>query len=235
MTFQRFVAMATCACGLAFAAASAQAQTDTYRIEANSTHTTELSICNPAVEVHLNGDDDTDLDYVIRNSRGDVVHSDYGLSDETRATLYRDASKQCEDFTVQTTNLGNVWNAMDIALNTVQGDSGNPINTATYRVEAKGRHGVDFSICSPEVRIDVRGDGDTDLDFVVSDANGNVVHSDYGLTDQASFTIARRSDMECEQFSMETINLGDVYNLYQVQMEDIVQDAVFTKGTSRRD
>lgn len=232
MNIKRLVALAVAGCGLAFASTGAQAQTDSYRVEANATHSLTLTICNPVVEVRLDGDDDTDLDFVIRNSRGQVVHSDYDYSDDTVATLRRRASSGCEDFTVETSNLGNVWNLMDVSMNTIESETGNPVSVGSYRAPANGTHNVDLSICNPQVRIEIAGDGDTDLDFVIRNSRGEVVHSDYDYTDQTSTTLRRRSGVECEDFTLETSNLGNVYNLYQVSLEDIVQDAPAT--TNRR-
>jgi len=225
MNFRRFVAVACGILGLAAMPLTAQAQSDSFRIEANSTHTTELTICNPEVRVVLSGDGDTDLDFVIRNSRGDIVHSDYGLTDRSEATLYRRSDMACENFELRTTNLGNVWNLLDISLEDIRTDSGNPIDTDSYRVNANATHRVDLNICSPQVLITVRGDGDTDLDFVIRNSRGEIVHSDYDLTDRTSATLLRRGGVECESFELTTTNLGDVYNLYTVQLEDVVQDA----------
>ncbi len=224
MVFSRIIAIAAAVCGFALTAGNAAAQTDSYRVEANASHTTELTVCNPVVEVRLNGDDDTDLDYVIRNSRGEIVHSDYGLSDETVATLRRNPNLQCEDFTVVTTNLGNIWNLMDVSINTLLNNDGVEISTASYRVEANGVHRVDLSICNPQVRIDIAGDGDTDLDYVITNSRGQTAHSDYGLTDRTSAVIRRANGVECEEFDLTTTNLGGVYNLYQVSLTDLVLD-----------
>ncbi len=224
MNFRRFVAALCGIVGLAAMPQAAQAQSDSFRIEANSTHTTELTICNPEVRVVLSGDGDTDLDFVIRNSRGDIVHSDYGLTDQSSATLYRRSGVECENFELRTTNLGNVWNLLDISLEDIRTDSGNPVDTDSYRVNANATHRLDLNICNPQVRITVRGDSDTDLDFVIRDSRGQIVHSDYDLTDRTSATLYRRNGVECESFELTTTNLGDVYNLYTVQLEDVVRD-----------
>ncbi|QZH73811.1 MAG: hypothetical protein JY451_08455 [Erythrobacter sp.] len=226
MKFSRMIAIAVATLGFAFASGSVAAQTDSYRVEANATHTTELTVCNPVVEVRLNGDDDTDLDYVIRNSRGEIVHSDYGFSDETVATLRRRPGVECENFTVETRNLGNIWNLMDVSMNTLQNNDGASVSTASYRVEANGVHRVDLSICNPQVRIDIAGDGDTDLDYVITNSRGATAHSDYGLTDRTSAVLYRASGVECEEFDLTTTNLGGVYNLYQVSLTDLVYDSV---------
>ena len=225
MNFRRLVAAACAVLGLAALPQVALAQTDSFRIEANATEITDLTICNPEVRVVMSGDGDTDLDYVIRNSRGEIVHSDYGLSDQSEAILYRRNDVQCEEFELRTTNLGNVWNLLDITLADVRTDSGNPVDTESYRVNANATHVVEMSICSPQVRIHINGDDDTDLDYVIRNSRGEIVHSDYGLSDETETILYRRSGVECESFELTTTNLGNVYNLYLVQLEDVVQDA----------
>ncbi|WP_147367043.1 hypothetical protein [Aurantiacibacter zhengii] len=224
MNFRHFVAAVCGVVGLAAMPLTAQAQSDSFRIDANATHTTDLTICNPEVRVVLSGDGDTDLDFVIRNVRGDIVHSDYGLTDQSSATLQRQARSGCENFELRTTNLGNVWNLLDVSLENIRTDSGNPIDTDSYRVDANSTHRVDLSICSLQVIVRVSGDGDTDLDFVIRNSRGETVHSDYDLTDQTSATLSRRNGVSCETFELETSNLGNVYNLFTVQLEDVVRD-----------
>ena len=233
MTFHRFVALVCAVLGLAAMPGVAFAQANTFRIEANSSHTATLTICNPEVRVTMSGDGDTDLDFVIRNSRGEIVHSDYGLSDQSETLLYRRNGVECEEFELRTTNLGNIWNALDVTLNDVRTDSGNPVDTESYRVNANATHRVDMNICSPQVRINVRGDGDTDLDFVIRNSRGEIVHSDYDYTDQTEAVLYRRGGVECESFELTTSNLGDVYNLYTVQLEDVVQDRTPARPQAR--
>ncbi len=104
-------------------AAPAMAQSDSYRVEANDSTTIDITICNPEVYVSVNGDGDTDLDFLVRNPRGETVHSDYDLTDITFFTLYRLASSGCEVHEMDVTNLGNVWNRFDITLTTVRADA----------------------------------------------------------------------------------------------------------------
>lgn len=115
---------ATILAGIGAALATpAAAQTDSYRVEANSEQTINLNICNPEVFISVNGDGDTDLDFVIRNSRGDIVHSDYDLTDVTFTTLYRRNGVQCENFQLEVSNLGQVWNRYEVVMQTVATDA----------------------------------------------------------------------------------------------------------------
>ena len=217
----RLFALIAAMLGCTVLPASAWAQVDSYRVDANSYEETEITICNPRVRVVMNGDGDTDLDFVITNARGQTVHSDYGLSDRSTAVLNRTNGRQCEDFNLRTTNLGNVWNLLTISLENMAVDNGNPVTSDSYRADANSTMTVDMQICSARVRLNVEGDGDTDLDFVVRDARGMVVHSDYGLNDRTSAVLSRGMGAGCQDFTMEVSNLGSVYNMFVVQLEDL--------------
>lgn len=105
----------------------------------------------------------------------------------------------------------------------------------SYRVEANSTQTIDLNICNPEVHISVRGDGDTDLDFSITNARGDVVHSDYDLTDITFASLYRRSDVECENFQLSVSNLGDVWNRYEVTMETVVAQARGSNDGRNRD
>lgn len=132
MTFLRTAAAAIlAACGLG--AVPALAQTDSYRVEANDSTSIDITICNPEVYVSVAGDGDTDLDFVVRNPRGDTVHSDYDLTDITFFTLYRLAGSGCETHVMDVTNLGDVWNRFEITLTTVRADAAGTGNSGDSR------------------------------------------------------------------------------------------------------
>ncbi len=104
-------------------ATPAAAQSDSYRVEAHSEQTINLNICNPEVFISVNGDGDTDLDFTIRDSRGNIVHSDYDTTDITFTTLYRRSDVECENFELVVNNLGNVWNRYEVDMQTTRSDS----------------------------------------------------------------------------------------------------------------
>ena len=114
-------------------AAPAAAQTDSFRVEANDINTIELSICNPEVYVSVRGDGDTDLDFVVRDPRGNIVHSDYDLTDITFFTLIRQARSGCEEYAMDVTNLGSVWNRFEVTLDTVRSDVAAPVSDGQNR------------------------------------------------------------------------------------------------------
>lgn len=85
------------------------------------------------------------------------------------------------------------------------------------RVEADSSSSITLQVCAPGARLEARGDGDTDLDFVVRNQAGDTVHSDYDTTD-ITFADLRPSGSGCEDFRLEVSNLGDVYNVLKVQL-----------------
>jgi hypothetical protein len=120
MKYLRFAA-ALAAAFCAFQAAPAMAQ-ESYRVEANDSTTIDISICNPEVYVEVRGDGDTDLDFAVRDPRGNTVHSDYDLTDITFFTLHRQANSGCETYPMDVTNLGDVWNQFEVTMTTIRGD-----------------------------------------------------------------------------------------------------------------
>ena len=58
------------------------------------------------------------------------------------------------------------------------------------------------------------GDGDTDLDLYVYDENGNLIDSDTDLTDVC---VCTWEPSWTGVFRIEVVNLGNVYNLYDIE------------------
>ncbi len=220
---------------------------DSTRIEkfiigANETQTIDFKACGTSAQVTARGDGDTDLDFIIRNSDEAVVHEDDDLSDETTATLAGLLS-DCETFEMEVANLGAVYNALMVVVEPegapiqtfagtqpsttlVSGVAGAPAEAAgegagEYRANANSAIRVDLPVCGA-TRLEVRGDGDTDLDFSIDDSDGNTVFSDYDLSD-VTFTTLEPSG-GCETFEMEVSNLGDVYNVFTVALTDASEE-----------
>lgn len=192
-----------------------------YRANANSSTVVNLPICGRQ-RLEVRGDGDTDLDFTVRDGAGDTVHSDFDLTDITFATL--EAPEDCSTFTMEVENLGDVFNVFSVALT----EAGPPAifsGPGQYRVNAKEAATVNFDVCGRQ-RLSVRGDGDTDLDFVVTDNVGASVHSDFDLTDQTSAILETKEG--CSAFSMEVDNLGDVFNVFTVSIEDAGPRAIYT-------
>ncbi len=92
-----------------------------------------------------------------------------------------------------------------------------------YRIEARQSQMVDLSICSPAVRMDVAGDGDTDVDFTVFDQNNTMVYQDLDTDDRTSTTLYGTADGRngCQTWRIELNNLGDVRNRVRVTLTDV--------------
>ena len=88
---------------------------------------------------------------------------------------------------------------------------------SSYRVEANSTFGVNLNLCENPVVVDVRGDGDTDVDFRIYDQNGNQVYSDTDLDDITTATLTPNvRNGNCVVYRMDLINLGNVWNQVQV-------------------
>jgi hypothetical protein len=92
-----------------------------------------------------------------------------------------------------------------------------------YRVEARQSQMVDLTICSPAVRMDVAGDGDTDVDFTVFDQNNSVVYQDLDTDDQTSTTLYGTAGGRggCQTWRIQLDNLGNVWNRVRVTLTDV--------------
>lgn len=216
MKFQLILTAAGAVAALA-CASPAFAQSESYRIDANSSSTISLNICSPQVRLSVHGDGDTDLDFTVTDSSGNIVHSDYDTTDITYATLNRRSDVQCENFDLEIQNLGDVYNMAEVTLETLSSGGSSGGSTRSYRANSDSTSRIGLEICGPATRVQVRGDGDTDLDFRIYDPSGNEVASDYATTDTMD-TVISPSGSGCATYSMEVVNLGDVYNMYTVTL-----------------
>lgn len=89
-----------------------------------------------------------------------------------------------------------------------------------YSVDAFDTDNITLTLCNPDVRIEVHGDGDTDLDFTITGPTGTVLHSD---TDETDWTVAtiHNGDRTCRKYTLKVENYGDVYNRYSVEMSNV--------------
>lgn len=181
-----------------------------YRAEANASLTVNVPVCS-ASRIEVRGDGDTDLDFTVRNAWGDTVHSDFDLTDVTFATLVPGGG-ECETFTVQVDNLGDVYNVFSISLDETDLSNG-PEGSGEYRVNANSSTKIALQVCE-STNVFARGDGDTDLDFTITDKDSVTVHSNFDLTDRTEFTLDPRDG--CQTYQMAVQNLGNVYNVLTV-------------------
>ncbi len=208
-----------------------------YIIQGNQTQTIDFKACGTSAQLQARGDGDTDLDFIVRNSDGAVVHENDDTTDETSATLAGLLS-DCETFEMDVSNLGEVYNAVMVVVAPEGADEAPFAGTAPstslasgisgaatvaetegageYRADANSALIVNLPVCGVN-RLEVRGDGDTDLDFTITDSTGSTVHSDFDLSDVTITTLAPSLE-ECETFAMEVSNLGDVYNVFSVAL-----------------
>ncbi len=217
----------------------ASTRVEKYVIAPGANQTLEFKACGTSAQLIARGGGNTDLDYIVRNSDGGVVHEDDALEDETTATLAGLLS-DCETFEMDVRNLGQEPNVLlvmvapegaeDVAFTgtapstslasgltgiaTVAESEG----AGEYRADANAALIVNLPVCGVN-RLEIRGDGDTDLDFTVNDSTGETVHTDFDLSD-VTFTTLTPSLEECETFTVEVSNLGDVYNVFSVTLTD---------------
>ena len=211
-------------------------------IQANETQTLSLKACGTSAKITARGDGDTDLDYVIRNSDGAVVHENEDETDETSATL-SGLRSDCEVFEMDIANLGGVYNAVMVVIEpegvTPASFTGTPPSTSLasglssvvreaesegpgeYHAEANETLTVNVPVCGMS-RMVISGDGDTDLDFIIRNSNSDVVHADADLSDVTFATIEPLG--QCETFTAQVSNLGDVVNIFTLSLVDAGAD-----------
>ena len=86
--------------------------------------------------------------------------------------------------------------------------------TDRTRVQARDTNRYTVSFRGGETaRIDLQGDGDTDLDIFVYDEFGNLVASRTGGTDRESVSWTPRFT---GPFTIRVVNLGTVWNEYRI-------------------
>lgn len=84
------------------------------------------------------------------------------------------------------------------------------------RVEARSRHVYRERFRGEQLaRVVIIGDGDTDLDLFVYDANGNLIRSDIRVTD---FVHVEWTPRWTGEFRIEVVNHGNVWNRYVIVM-----------------
>lgn len=106
-----------------------------------------------------------------------------------------------------------------MAQKTDGGGGGDYRPVSSYRVEARSEFWVDLNLCSNPVVVDIRGDGDTDVDFWIYDQNGREVYSDVDLDDITTATLNPPvSNGRCVVWRLKLSNLGNVWNQVQVSV-----------------
>jgi hypothetical protein len=207
-----------------------------YRIEANSDSTINLDICAPEVRLVADGDNDTDLDFWIYDNNGNQIHTDTDRTDVTYYTIRSSAGGgRCLPYRLKVHNYGNVYNQMSLTLTNQGGGGGGGtgvyqlagnggtgrVSSFSIRSEGNSNQSYALSLCAPSVYMEVRGDGDTDLDFWVTDQNGNEVHRDTDSTDITFATLRSNGRANnCANYGLRIRNYGNVYNQVEVKLTE---------------
>ena len=230
-------AFALCAAVSFGLSTAAHAADQTFAIGANSTSTIDVSVCSNSVYLQADGDNDTDLDFWLYDNFGTLVHSDTDGTDLTFYTINNSGAGggRCLPYQLKVQNFGNVYNNMVLSL-TDQGQTSNSGQTGIYaakagatnrvvtqsvRAEADASQNYTLNLCSPSVYLEVRGDGDTDLDFWVYDDSGREVHSDTDGTDITFATLnSGRGRGSCAEFQLRIHNFGNVYNQVEIKLTE---------------
>jgi sulfur transfer protein SufE len=217
-------------------ATTAQASEQTYRVDATSESTIDINVCSSSVYLQANGDGDTDLDFWLYDNAGNLVHSDTDSTDITFFTISNGSagSGRCLPYQLKVQNFGDVYNNMTLSLTdqgaTSSGQTGiyatkapatNHVVTQSVRSDAESSQTYTLSLCAPSVYLEVRGDGDTDLDFWVYDESGREVHSDTDSTDITFATLnSGRGYGSCANFQLRIHNYGSVYNQVAITLTE---------------
>jgi hypothetical protein len=100
------------------------------------------------------------------------------------------------------------FSAGQVRADAFETDRVNAHDTETWRYEANN---------SGWVIVSIEGDGDTDLDLYIRQEDGRYVARNTNYSDQASvefYAVAGRT------YNFEVHNLGDVYNVYEIEIDD---------------
>lgn len=88
-----------------------QTTTDYFRVEANDTDVIAITACKPTVDIRVDGDNDTDLDFFLYDPSGNLVFSDTDTTDLMIYTLRTSAGGgNCLNYRLEIRNLGSVYN-----------------------------------------------------------------------------------------------------------------------------
>ncbi|BDW81885.1 hypothetical protein MACH24_13230 [Erythrobacter sp. Dej080120_24] len=217
----------TCVASLAIIAAPASASVDEYSVDGGSVATISLQVCSAESQLAVRGDTGTDLDFVLTDPAGGMVHSDEGVDDYLSIVIEKEGD-DCAPYSLAVSNLGEEANAFTVVLEPIVESS---VRIEKYIIQANETRTLDFKACGTSAAVSARGDGDTDLDFIIRNSDEGVVHEDAGETDETSVTLAGLLS-DCETFQMEVANLGDVYNALMVVVEPKGADPAPFAGTA---
>lgn len=98
-----------------------------------------------------------------------------------------------------------------------------PAHAEAFRINAGQTRMIDINACSYRIALSAVGDRDTDLDFWLYTPGGRLVHEDLDGTDMTfhTFDTGVEDGDGCRTYRLRVQNLGQVYNLLEVTVEDV--------------
>lgn len=192
----------------------AHAAVDQYSAPASSEVTINLDVCSLDSQLAVRGDTGTDLDFFITDQSGSQLYSDEGTDDYLSLVLEQER-EECGSYYLRVVNLGEEDNDFTVLLEPISESSA---RVQKYIIQPNETRTINFRACGTSAQVSVRGDGDTDLDFVIRNSDDGVVHENDDLTDEIVADLAGLLG-DCERFEMDIINLGEVYNAAMLVVE----------------
>jgi len=211
----------------ALSAQSAHAAVDEYTIEPSQRLDINLDVCSAETQLAVRGTGETDLDFEVTSPDGESLVSDAGIDDYISIVLTNE-SEGCAQFSLSVSNLGDEETEFTLVLEPVVPSS---TRVKKYIVQGGVTETHDFRACGTAAKVDIRGDGDTDLDFIIRNSDGGIVHEDAGSSDATSVKLEGLLS-DCETFELEVTNIGTVYNAMMVVIEPEGADTAAFAGTS---
>ncbi|WP_298301879.1 hypothetical protein [uncultured Erythrobacter sp.] len=212
---------------VAITATPAIAAVDEYSIEPSQRLDINLDVCSAESQLAVRGDSGTDLDFEVISPSGAMLVSDAGIDDYLSLVLENE-SEDCRQFKLSVSNLGDEKNDFTVMLEPIMASS---TRVKKYIVQGEMTEVHGFKACGTSASVSARGDGDTDLDFIVRNSDGGIVHEDAGTGDQTTFELAGLLS-DCEMFEIEVTNLGGVYNAMMLVVEPKGLETVEFAGTA---
>ena len=158
---------------MALASAPAAASVDEYTVEGESSVRINLEVCSAESQLAVRGDTGTDLDFTVSNADGTPLHTDQGVDDYLSYVIEK-SGNQCETYSLDVSNLGEEANTFAVVLEPITESS---TRIQKYIIQANQTQTVQFKACGTSAEVTVRGDGDTDLDFIIRNSDGATVLS----------------------------------------------------------
>ncbi|MEM7780222.1 MAG: hypothetical protein AAF697_07530 [Pseudomonadota bacterium] len=199
---------------MALGGGQAKAAVDEYSVDAQSEVTIALELCSAETQLLVRGTTHTDLDFYVRDPDGNQIFSDEGIDDFVSAVVEKDADG-CEPYNLRVSNLGEEPNDFTVVVEPISESS---LRIYKHIIQPGQSRTVNFKACGTGAEVKARGDGGTDLDFVIRNSDEGVVHENDDLTDETTADLMGLLG-DCEVFEMDVVNLGEIFNVLMVTVE----------------